>query len=290
MSRSRQLKNVRIHEGDARDVVGWLPDASVDRLFIMFPDPWHKARHNKRRLIQPAFVAELARVLKPGAAFRFATDWADYAEWTVERVLADPAFRFADEAADRNAAPADHVTTRYEEKKLGDCAPVFLDFVLGLGEGRRARLAAGPRPTGAGEAAMTWLIDNIHIVLRDRAEAGVEIHLWRDPGRAAGRPDGPGLGIPDRPGRGDDAVGGLPPRDADPGRRRGHRQQALLHRRAGRPPEAVPEGLRGRDGGRRCGHGGVWALAGRLAGEDLRGLAQKRGARRPANSPFRITW
>jgi tRNA (guanine-N7-)-methyltransferase len=62
------LKNVRIHEGDARDVVGWLPDASVDRLFIMFPDPWHKARHNKRRLIQPVFVAELARVLKPGAA------------------------------------------------------------------------------------------------------------------------------------------------------------------------------------------------------------------------------
>ncbi len=123
------LKNVRIHEGDARDVVGWLPDACVDRLFIMFPDPWHKARHNKRRLIQPVFVTDLARVLKPGAAFRFATDWADYAEWTVERVLADPAFRFADPDADRNAAPADHVTTRYEEKKLGDCAPVFLDFV-----------------------------------------------------------------------------------------------------------------------------------------------------------------
>ena len=125
----QQLANVRIHEGDARDVVGWLPDASLDRLFVMFPDPWHKARHNKRRLIQPSVVAEFARVLKPGAAFRFATDWADYAEWTIERVLADPAFRFADEAADRNAPPPDHVTTRYEEKKLGDCAPVFLDFV-----------------------------------------------------------------------------------------------------------------------------------------------------------------
>jgi tRNA (guanine-N7-)-methyltransferase len=123
------LENVRIHEGDARDVVGWLPDACVDRLFIMFPDPWHKARHNKRRLIQPAFVTELARVLKPGAAFRFVTDWADYAEWTTERVLADQAFRWAEANADRNAAPDDHVTTRYEEKKLGDCAPVFLDFV-----------------------------------------------------------------------------------------------------------------------------------------------------------------
>ena len=74
-------------------------------------------------------MTELARVLKPGAAFRFATDWADYAEWTLERVLADPAFGLADETVDRNAAPADHDTTPYEEKKLGDCAPVFLDFV-----------------------------------------------------------------------------------------------------------------------------------------------------------------
>jgi tRNA (guanine-N7-)-methyltransferase len=120
-----------MHEGDARDVVGWLPDASIDRLFIMFPDPWHKARHNKRRLVQPAFVAELARVLKPGAAFRFATDWADYAEWTVERGAGRPGLAMASPTRPTtgNAAPADHVTTRYEEKKLGDCAPVFLDFV-----------------------------------------------------------------------------------------------------------------------------------------------------------------
>lgn len=123
------LKNVRIHEGDAREVVDWLPDASLDRVFIMFPDPWHKARHNKRRLIQPEFLVHLARVMKPGAKLRFATDWADYGEWTAERVLADPNFRFEEADADRNAIPADHVTTRYEEKKLGDCAPVFLDFV-----------------------------------------------------------------------------------------------------------------------------------------------------------------
>jgi tRNA (guanine-N7-)-methyltransferase len=123
------LKNVRIYEGDAREVVDGLPDASLDRVFIMFPDPWHKARHNKRRLIQPEFVAKLARVMKPGSALRFATDWADYGEWTTERVLADANFRFAQADADRNAIPADHVTTRYEEKKLGDCAPVFLDFV-----------------------------------------------------------------------------------------------------------------------------------------------------------------
>ena len=123
------LKTVRIHADDARDVVDALPDASVDRVLILFPDPWHKARHNKRRLIQPEFVARLARVMKSGARLRFATDWADYGEWTTERVLADPNFRFEDADADRNAIPADHVTTRYEEKKLGDCAPVFLDFI-----------------------------------------------------------------------------------------------------------------------------------------------------------------
>jgi tRNA (guanine-N7-)-methyltransferase len=125
----QRLSNVRIHEGDARDVLGWLPDASVDRLFIMFPDPWHKARHNKRRLIQPAFVSDLARVLKPGAAFRFATDWADYADQTLCLFAASPDFEWtAKRADDWRLPPADHVTTRYEEKRLGDCAPVWLEF------------------------------------------------------------------------------------------------------------------------------------------------------------------
>jgi tRNA (guanine-N7-)-methyltransferase len=60
---------------------------------------------------------------------RFATDWADYADWTLERALRDPAFGWpATRAADWRIPPADHITTRYEEKRLGDCAPVFLDF------------------------------------------------------------------------------------------------------------------------------------------------------------------
>ena len=123
------LKNILILPGDARPLLDKLPEASLSRIFVLFADPWPKARHNKRRFIQPETIAAFARALKPGGTVRFATDWADYAEWTVERVLADPAFRFADQAADRNVPPADHVTTRYEEKKLGDCAPVFLDFV-----------------------------------------------------------------------------------------------------------------------------------------------------------------
>ena len=124
------LENVRLHHGDAREVVDALPDASLTRVFILFPGPWQKARHHKRRLIQPAFIDDLARVLKPGGRFRFATDWSNYADWTLERMLAVPhLFRWLGESADDwRIAPADHLTTRYETKKLGDCAPVFLEF------------------------------------------------------------------------------------------------------------------------------------------------------------------
>ena len=124
------LSNVRILHGDARDLIAALPDASIDRAFILFPDPWPKARHHKRRLIQPENLVALARVLKAGGRLRFATDWADYANWTLERVLASGLFDWpAERADDWRVPPADHVTTRYETKKLGDCAPVFLDFV-----------------------------------------------------------------------------------------------------------------------------------------------------------------
>jgi tRNA (guanine-N7-)-methyltransferase len=123
------LSNVRVHDGDARELMAHIPGASLDRAFILFPDPWPKSRHNKRRLVQAETVAELARLLKPGARLRFASDWANYVDWSLERFLKNPAFRWAaDEAADWRKAPADHITTRYEEKRLGDCAPVFLDF------------------------------------------------------------------------------------------------------------------------------------------------------------------
>jgi tRNA (guanine-N7-)-methyltransferase len=123
------LANVRLRPGDARQLVADLPDASVTRVFILFPDPWPKARHHKRRLIQPDTLADLARVLAPGGTLRFATDWADYAAWTLEKLAASPAFHWIAEAADDwRTPPADHVTTRYETKRLGDCAPVFLDF------------------------------------------------------------------------------------------------------------------------------------------------------------------
>ena len=123
------LTNVRLHIGDARDLLAALPDASLDRVFILFPDPWPKTRHHKRRLIQTELVAELARVMKRGAGLRFASDWEDYVDWTLERFTASPAFGWtALRADDWRTPPADHITTRYEQKRLGDIAPIFLDF------------------------------------------------------------------------------------------------------------------------------------------------------------------
>jgi tRNA (guanine-N7-)-methyltransferase len=123
------VTNVRLHMGDARDVVARLPEASLDLCYILFPDPWPKARHHKRRLMQPEFLDALARVLKPGAEVRFATDWANYAAWTLEIFTRDARFAWLAECAEDWRKPwPGHVTTRYEAKRLGDCAPIWLRF------------------------------------------------------------------------------------------------------------------------------------------------------------------
>ena len=130
MIEEQGLSNIRLRRGDARDLVASFEERSIDRTFILFPDPWPKTRHRKRRLVQPDFVAELARVMKPGAPLRFATDWADYANRALAALIRDGHFEWtATRADDWRQPPADHVTTRYQEKRLGDCAPVFLDFV-----------------------------------------------------------------------------------------------------------------------------------------------------------------
>lgn len=124
------LANVRLHDNDVRELIARLPDASLNRVFILFPDPWPKARQQKRRLVQPPLVADLARALKPGGRLRFASDVMSYVDSALERFTANPAFAWqAERADDWRVPPADHITTRYEEKRLGDCVPVFLDFV-----------------------------------------------------------------------------------------------------------------------------------------------------------------
>jgi tRNA (guanine-N7-)-methyltransferase len=119
--------NIRIHDNDARDILEALPDASLGRVFILFPDPWPKSRHHKRRFIQMSTLDTLARVMKPGAELRFASDDADYAAWTLERVIAHPTFEWtAMRAQDWKIRPADWLETRYEAKALHGPPAYFL--------------------------------------------------------------------------------------------------------------------------------------------------------------------
>lgn len=125
------LKNIRLWPEDARELVNGLAASCIDRAFILFPDPWPKTRHQKRRIIQPDFLDDLARIMKPGGRVRFATDVRSYADEALERFLAHPAFVWtATRAKDWQTAPDDHITTRYQEKQLGDIAPVYYDFTL----------------------------------------------------------------------------------------------------------------------------------------------------------------
>jgi len=109
--------NVRVIGRDAADVVPeLLPDATFDAVDLFFPDPWPKKRHHKRRLVQPPFVAEIARVLKRGGLFHVATDWADYARHTRE-VLAESTQLVSVEAEDLSRSPlALRPPTKFERR------------------------------------------------------------------------------------------------------------------------------------------------------------------------------
>ncbi|MEM6306946.1 MAG: tRNA (guanosine(46)-N7)-methyltransferase TrmB, partial [Pseudomonadota bacterium] len=84
--RREGVKNIHLHLGDARDVMDVLPPACVDKAFLLYPDPWPKTRHHRRRFVTPEHLHPLARALKPGAEFRVATDIADYVRQTLEQV------------------------------------------------------------------------------------------------------------------------------------------------------------------------------------------------------------
>jgi tRNA (guanine-N7-)-methyltransferase len=125
------LSNVRLRMDDARPLIDGLAPGSLARVFIMFPDPWPKKRQQKRRLIQPDFLDSLHRACRKGARVRFATDVASYADEALWRFLQHGGYRWLAEGADDwRCPPADHVTTRYETKRLGDCAPVWYDFEI----------------------------------------------------------------------------------------------------------------------------------------------------------------
>ena len=111
------LENVRLHMGDALDVLAQLPDASLERVYLHHPDPWPKARHAKRRFMNPGPLDRIAAKLKPGGEFRFGTDHPTYLRWALMQMNRRRDFEWqAAEAKDFLTRPEDWPETRYERK------------------------------------------------------------------------------------------------------------------------------------------------------------------------------
>ena len=127
---ARNLGNVRVHTDDARPLIEALPEGCLDRAFVLFPDPWPKTRHHKRRFIQTATLDALARALADGAELRVATDIMAYARWTLVLAMRHPDFEWlARGPADWRVPPPDWVPTRYEAKaRVAGRTPVYLRF------------------------------------------------------------------------------------------------------------------------------------------------------------------
>jgi len=126
--RNAGVQNVSVHPGDARDLMDVLPDASISRAFLNYPDPWPKARHHRRRFVTPEHLIPLARVMKPGAEFRVATDIPDYVRQTLEEVP-QAGFQLIGEGPE---PWHDWPGTRYEQKALREGrAPHYVTFRRG---------------------------------------------------------------------------------------------------------------------------------------------------------------
>nr|WP_246455693.1 tRNA (guanine(46)-N(7))-methyltransferase TrmB [Sulfitobacter aestuariivivens] len=123
------VTNLAVYPGDARDLFDVLPAHAIDKAFLLYPDPWPKARHHRRRFVTPEHLGPLAQVLKPGAAFRVATDIPDYVRQTLIEV---PQFGFdwlAERPVDWREPWDDWVPTRYEQKALREGrVPHYLTF------------------------------------------------------------------------------------------------------------------------------------------------------------------
>lgn len=125
------IENIRLFSDDVIKLLAVMPAASVDCLYVLYPDPWPKPRHHKRRLIQFPVLAEFARVLKPGGTFRFATDIEDYANWTLAHILKAPGFTWPPCAPGTWHTPyPGWQATRYEIKarRQGRDTSFYLEF------------------------------------------------------------------------------------------------------------------------------------------------------------------
>lgn len=125
-----RLDNVRVFPDDARLLLPHLAEASIERVFVLFPDPWPKSRHAERRFIQQATLDALARIMAEDAELRLASDDADHVAWLLQQILAHPAFAWcAERADDWRLRPADWPETRYEAKAWREGRPpAYLRF------------------------------------------------------------------------------------------------------------------------------------------------------------------
>jgi tRNA (guanine-N7-)-methyltransferase len=128
---AQQLSNIRLCTYDARLLIQALPDGLLDSVFILFPDPWPKARHNKRRLVNLQTLAMLARVHKPGGRLLLATDHVDYSVWMLEHLATTPHYRWtAQSQEDWKTPPADWTQTKYQRKTTAQGRePLFFECV-----------------------------------------------------------------------------------------------------------------------------------------------------------------
>jgi tRNA (guanine-N7-)-methyltransferase len=114
---AHNIGNIRLFAGDAAELLAWLPDGALSRIDLIHPDPWPKRRHWKRRFVQDATVAEMARVLQSHGEFRFVCDIPDYAAWTLAHLARSPDFHWLAERADDWRKPWPNYTmTRYGRK------------------------------------------------------------------------------------------------------------------------------------------------------------------------------
>ena len=127
---SHGVRNIRLFAGDAADLLAWLPPRSLSRIDLIHPDPWPKRRHWKRRFVQDATIAAMARVLKPRSEFRFVSDIADYTAWTLRHFARSPHFAWMAERADDWRQPWHGYTiTRYGQKATRQGRPAaYLRF------------------------------------------------------------------------------------------------------------------------------------------------------------------
>ncbi len=121
-----EIENARVHHGDARDLMDALPDASVSRAFLLYPDPWPKARHHKRRFINPENLDSFARILTDEAHLRVASDIPEYIDWTKEHLLERADFALISAS---DTAWDDWPGTRYEVKAFREGrSPAYLTY------------------------------------------------------------------------------------------------------------------------------------------------------------------